>query len=166
MRIPSRKMPQVHAPGPSWLGWLLGLAVVSLTLAVLAKLWWPLAILVPAAIWGIDAVYFRPRDRRIAKDREGESICQFARGFDCRSVDTWIIRAVYEEFSGSFPLRPSDRLKEDLHIAGDDVDYAAMHIAKRTGRGLNGSERNPLYGKIKTLRDVVMFFHHQPRDTA
>jgi hypothetical protein len=136
-------------------------AAVGIVLLPLAATWWPLAILVPAAIVGLSSIDWR-RQRRIAEARKGESICQFARGFDCRTIDTWLIRAVYEEFVWSFPLRPSDRLKEDLRIDGDDLDFGAINIARRAGRCLDGYERNPMYGKIKTLRDVVMFFQHQP----
>jgi hypothetical protein len=37
-----------------------------------------------------------------------------------------------------------------------------MDIARRIGRGLGGYERNPMFGKIDTIRDLVMLFHHQP----
>jgi hypothetical protein len=159
-------MPRVQARELGWFGTVMVLGLAAFQLAALAMLlgmiWWPLAILVLAVIVGISSIGWR-RDRRIAAERKGESICQFARGFDCRSVDTWIIRAVYDEFSGAFPLRPSDRLREDLHIDGDDLDFGAIHIARRTGRTLDEYERNPFYGEMKTLHDLVMFFHHQPR---
>lgn len=38
---------------------------------------------------------------RMAQGRAGESICQFARSIDCRRVDTWVVRAVYEELQRS-----------------------------------------------------------------
>lgn len=37
------------------------------------------------------------REERLVADRQGESIGSFARSFDYRAIDTWIIRAVYEE---------------------------------------------------------------------
>jgi hypothetical protein len=49
-----------------------------------------------------------------------------------------------------------------IRVDGDDLDFGAIHIVRRTGRSLDGYERNPMYGKIDTLRDLVMFFHHQP----
>lgn len=36
------------------------------------------------------------RLRRLAEERNGESICEFARSFDRRVADPWVIRAVYE----------------------------------------------------------------------
>jgi hypothetical protein len=154
-------MPKARAAKAGWPAATVAFGLAALTIAVLVKVWWPLAILVPATILGVDRLLSR-RDRRIAQEREGESVCQFARAFDRRHIDTWIVRAVYEEFSGSFPLRPSDRLKEDLRICDDDLDFGAIHISQRTGRTLDGYERNPMYGNVKTLRDVVMFFQHQP----
>jgi hypothetical protein len=159
MRTPSRKMPK--APEVSWLGAMLVLGFVVLMLVALATTWWPLAILVSAVIACMSLIDSR-RNRKITEERRGESICQFARGFDCRTIDTWIIRAVYEEFAGAFPLRASDRFKEDLRTDSDDLDFGVIHIARRTGRSLDEYERNPMFGKIDTLRDLVMFFHHQP----
>jgi hypothetical protein len=149
------------APEAAWFGTVLALGLAALPFVALATIWWPLAILVPTVIFAISSIGSR-QDRRIAEDREGESICEFARGFDCRTIDTWIIRAVYEEFAGTFPLRPSDRFVEDLRTDSDDLDFGAIHIARRTGRSLDGYERNPMFGKIDTLRDLVMFFQHQP----
>jgi hypothetical protein len=161
VRVPSRRMPRAARLKSGWFGTTLALGLVALLLLGLVAVWWPLAILVAAAVFGISLIGWL-RDRRVAEARKGESICQFARGFDRRTIDTWIIRAVYEEFSGAFPLRPSDRLREDLHIDDDDLDFGAISIALRTGRSLDGYERNPMYGNIKTLRDMAMFFHYQP----
>ena len=144
-----------------WPGTMLALGFGALPFVALASIWWPLAILVPAIIFGLSSIDSR-RNRRIAAEREGESICDFARGFDCRAIDTWIIRAVYEQFSGAFPLRPGDRFKEDLRADGEYLYFGAIDIAQRTGRSLDGYERNPMFGKIETLRDLVMFIHHQP----
>lgn len=108
--------------------------------------------------------------RYLIREREGESICEFARDFDARQVDTWIIRAVYEQLQSNldhvhpaFPVRASDRLKEDLHLDDDDLDIdIAPEIEQRTGRSLEGSKSNPYFGKVKTVRDLVMFFQAQP----
>ncbi|HEX5998235.1 MAG TPA: hypothetical protein VFZ16_02380 [Hyphomicrobiaceae bacterium] len=100
-------MPKAHSAAPGWLGVVLTLGLLALVLAPLAMVWWPLAFIAPAAVLGLSSIEAR-RDRRIAKEREGESICRFARGFDCRKVDTRIIRAVYEEYSRGFPCaRPT-----------------------------------------------------------
>lgn len=39
----------------------------------------------------------KARIKRLAASRAGESICEFARSFERRRVDAWIIRAVYDE---------------------------------------------------------------------
>jgi hypothetical protein len=99
---------------------------------------------------------------------------QFARDFDTRAVDTWIVRAVYEQVQGqlkhvhpAFPVRASDRLKEDLHLDDDDLDMdLAVQVEQRTGRSLDETKANPLFGKVKTVRDLVLFFHAQPKRGA
>ena len=115
------------------------------------------------------------RDRRNARlraERQGEGICTFARAFDRRGVDPWIIRAVHEELQPYFttrdspvPLRPADRLYEELGIDGDELDDVAQTIARRTGRPLVDTERNPVR-PVSTAGDLVHFFAHQPRVQA
>jgi hypothetical protein len=112
----------------------------------------------------------RRRLAELAATRPGESICSFARSFKWREVDTWVIRAVYEELQpycrfgrGDFPLRPTDRLVEDIGV-DEDLDQVAEDIAYRTGRSLSGFANNPLYGKVQTASDLVMFFVHQPKN--
>ena len=107
----------------------------------------------------------------VASQREGQTICEFARDFDARAVDTWIIRAVYEQLQEqlahvhpNFPVRADDRLKEDLLLHDDDVDMDfAAEVEMRTGRPIDNSEGNPYAGKVKTVRDAVLFFQHQPK---
>jgi hypothetical protein len=110
------------------------------------------------------------RLRDIAAARAGESICQFARAFHVRQVDTGIIRAVYEELGrcfGSalapFPLRADDDLFGALELDGDDFDEAVVEIASRTRRSLDDYQRNPHYATLRTPRDVVAFLMAQPR---
>jgi hypothetical protein len=163
MRTPSRRMPPAQGPKGRWLVTMAMVGGVALLLLWLARLWWPLALAVLASIVGLWAIGRRSRPR--ADDtRNGRSICRFARGFDRRTVDTWIIRAVYEESSRGRPVRPSDRL-EDLLPDDDDRDIFLLCVAQRTGRSLEGIERTPI-GRFVTLRDVVMFFHHQPLISA
>lgn len=106
----------------------------------------------------------------LASKREGQSICEFARDFDTRSVNTWIIRAVYEQLQGqlkhihpAFPVRADDRLKEDLLLDDDDLDIdIAQEVEARTGVSIDESGSNPYFGKVKTVRDLVFFFQNQP----
>ena len=109
----------------------------------------------------------------LAASRHGESLCEFARSFDCRVIDTWIIRAVYEElqeelhcYAPDFAIRASDSLEKDLHIEPEDLDLSlAPAISTRTGRTLERIGNNPYWGKVKSVSDLVMFFDKQPHSS-
>ena len=108
---------------------------------------------------------------RLASNRSGESICTFARSFDCRAVDTWIVRAVYETLqetlaSEAFPLRASDRISDEMHLDDEDLEDLAEDIAERCHRTLDESESNPLYGRVETVQDLVLFLANQVRTRA
>jgi hypothetical protein len=93
--------------------------------------------------------------------------------FDCREVDTWVIRAVFESLQpycrfgrGTLPLRPTDDLDGDLRMDPVDLEDLAVGIAHRTGRSLEDGVKNPLYGSVKTASDLVMFIANKPRFIA
>lgn len=106
---------------------------------------------------------------RMAQSRAGESICQFARSIDCRRVDTWVVRAVYEELQRSLsavvavPLRLTDHLQSDLRLDADDLDDLVSDMAQRARRSLADTSANPLFGKVTTVGDLVEFLQAQPR---
>lgn len=112
--------------------------------------------------------------RKLAGSRQGQGICEFAREFDTRLIDTWIVRAVYEQVQShlrhvhpAFPVRASDRLKHDLHLDDDDLDMdIAIEVEQRSGRSLSSTRENPYFGKVETVRDLVLFFQSQPRRNA
>jgi hypothetical protein len=69
-----------------------------------------------------------------------------------------VIRAVYEQLQlqlrhvhPNFPVRPTDRLIEDLKFDPDDMDMA-VDIPQRTGRGWKNTNADPFYGRVKTWR--------------
>jgi hypothetical protein len=106
--------------------------------------------------------------RKLMAPRSDESICTFRKAFDLRQVDPWIIRAVYEEVSGfiengkmKVAIHASDPLLEDLQIDPEDLEDAAETIATRTGYDLGVNPTNPLFGKVISVGDLVMFFTHQ-----
>ncbi len=101
-------------------------------------------------------------DARIAKIRSDDTICDFAQSFDCRVIDPWIVRAVFEEFSDRYPIRSDDSFENDLDIDDEDLDDSIAAIAKRVGRSLDEIEANPMNGKIETVHDLVTFLQHQP----
>ena len=126
------------------------------------------ALACAACFWtGVSNRRERRRLGTLAGAREGESLCHFARSFDKRRVDTWIVRAVHEElqlllrpFAG-FPVRASDSLSGDLGLDGDDVEDLIADVARRAGRSLAQAERNPFYGQVRTVSDVVLFVNAQ-----
>jgi hypothetical protein len=174
MREPSRKMPPTPSRPMTWTG--------ALVLALLGTGLVALVCCVPAFLAPIGAVVLARvvltfsesrRLARLAADRQGESICSFAGSFDCRVVDTWVIRAVFEELQpycrfgrGTLPLRPTDDLDSALRIDSGDLEDLAGDIACRTGRSLEDGVKDPLYGSVKTVSDLVMFFVNQPRRTG
>jgi hypothetical protein len=108
------------------------------------------------------------------KDRKNDSICSFARNFDCRKIDTWVIRAVYEQLQDymqgdhpNFPIRANDNIYDELLIDEEDFELDLVdEIAQRTGRLFNDSEKNPYYGNVNTVADLVYFFNLQPMKNA
>jgi len=176
MKVPSRFMPVASRRPNAWGAWLALAAMGALTLVGLGVVGVAhplatgavLAALVMAAVVSTRAE--RRRLQALAASRRGESIGEFARSFDARAVDTWVIRAVYEEIQAllrashaAFPLRASDQLK-DLGIDPDDLDMdLAVVIAQRTGRSLDHAAQNPYFGAVKTVADLVMFFNAQSR---
>jgi hypothetical protein len=179
MRIPSRRMPLLKRPPAGVIGWLV-LGTLALIFAYLiakllsAHLWVGSALLGAFLAWA----YFDDRRQRrrlenLAAARLNASICHFARSFDARQVDTWIIRAVYEEVRAelehtypSFPVCSEDRLDE-LIVDPDALDMSiAPNVAERTGRSLDNANENPYFGKVRTVGDLVLFLNAQPLKSA
>ena len=116
------------------------------------------------------SAYDRRPLRRLAEQRAGEGICTFARSFDRRATDPWVIRAVYEGFDayfgGALAVRASDRIGEDLRMDGEDVDDLLRDVASRAGRSLEQTESNPFYGQVRNAGDLVLFLLYQPKRGA
>lgn len=179
MRVASRHMPKFTRRPMGLVGWLLiacFLAVVAY-FAVSSSQAFLIALSGFAALFWLAGQQDKREARRLlalASQREGQSICEFARDFEARAVDTWVIRAVYEQLQGqlkhvhpSFPVRADDRLKQDLFLDDDDLDIdLAQEVEMRTGRTLDSSATNPYFGKVETVRDFVHFFQNQPRSAS
>jgi len=129
-----------------------------------------------SVLWTTSVVTDNRRLRRLAGDRVGEDIGTFARAFDRRRepFDPRVVRAVwdalqpYVAFSGgSVPLRPTDRIDEDLNIDADDIDMGVLQeIAERVGRTLENVEANSIYGHVATVGDLVRLVSAQPSRAA
>ncbi|PTT19067.1 hypothetical protein DBR12_13335 [Acidovorax sp. HMWF029] len=168
----SRFMPPVAVRPP--LPWSARCVLVVMAVAFMAVFWTHPVGLGGAllALGSLGAVLSRRealRLARMAQGRAGESICQFARSLDCRRVDTWVVRAVYEEVQRSLseavtvPLRVTDHLQRDLQLDAEDLDDLIADMAQRAQRCLAHTSGNPLFGKVTTVGDLVEFLQAQPR---
>ncbi len=107
--------------------------------------------------------------RRLSQGRTGDPLCNFARAFDTRQVDTWVIRAVWDALqscvmrkSDPFPFLPEDRISEDLGIDSEDLTDIVTDVAERAGYSGDDFELNPMCGKVETVGDLVLFVNQQP----
>lgn len=98
--------------------------------------------------------------KKLTKEREEETICSFARQLNCRETDTWIVRAVYEEMLNYLGYPP--HLDDEIDI--EDMEDIARIIAKRIGRSLKDTEKNPHQEKLNTVGQMILFFTAQPLD--
>lgn len=108
------------------------------------------------------------RKESLAHERKEESICGFARSFDRHATDPVILRAVYETVQAQMcpptvPIRATDRFLEDLDLDDDDLDEIYGEEALLTCRSMADAEKNPVWGGVKTVGDLVTFLHHQAR---
>jgi hypothetical protein len=175
MRRASRYMP-AFVPAPDSTLTLTAACGFLVALAA-GYLWflrrWPIPVvlltLVIAAAVVVKTRQRRRQLRRTAAARSGESLCTFARALPVRDMDPWVVRAVFEQLQlhlqdgcPDFPLRPSDRLVEDLRIDPEDLEPDLVgQIAQRTGRPLTNAKGNPYFGKVFTVEDLVRFFTAQ-----
>ncbi|MEQ8210475.1 MAG: hypothetical protein RH917_11650 [Lacipirellulaceae bacterium] len=167
-RVPSNRMPPYEPEECS----ITCILACGCFIALMATIVWLqplvlLAILAVAMFCFIELKLDQSRIQRNLADRQGESLCSFVRSFDYRNIDTWILRAVYEQIQPhvGFPIRKTDNLTKDLKLAADDVDDLADEIAQRTGRPLIACETNPYYSQVNTIEGLVMFFSHQPQES-
>lgn len=99
-------------------------------------------------------------------ERANTTICTFARSFPRRSVDTLVLRVVWEHVSAILPVRADDDLCADVGLEDPDMDLDLDRIAHECGRSMDGCERNAWYGRVATVRDLVHFLDAQPRLAA
>jgi hypothetical protein len=170
IRASRRKLPSAEplkAVISPWLLLILFLAAAaicwSLHATVAAVILTIFATLIAAGV--VTAPFARRRhEEKLAKLPPNAS-CSYARSFDFRHTETLVMRAVFEELQPfvEFPILASHGLVEDLHLDGEDfsLDIAPV-IAQRLDRTLRGSDRNPYYGRINTVEDLVRFMEAQP----
>jgi len=172
MKKASRFMPKYkEESGNMWLFILFMIVIFGVFAWAMWKV--PYLILCVPAFFLMDAWNEKKRIRhfqQLLDERDDDSICTFSHYFDCRKVDTWIIRAVYEQLQNylrsekeHFPLRPTDDVFIDLRIDEEDFEFDLIEeIAQRTGRSLDNVESNSYFGKASRVENLVYLFNEQP----
>lgn len=169
MRKPSRLMPEYEREPLPIIGRILAWAIAIPLLAIAIPCF---IILLPIFLLSKNDDKAHDWYERIDEERIGESICTFARSFDCRKVDTWVIRAVYEQIQNylkraDYPdlaIRSEDHLFNTLPIDEEDFFLGIdEEISQRTGRTCDFEESNPMNHKVETVGDLVHFYNNQPR---
>ena len=177
MRKLSRWLPPVPPPRMPYAGWIvLGVFSVGLAIVLLRHPLGTLSILgALAAVSYILTIVNNRRLRREATARPGEDIGTFARALDRRApnFDPWIVRAVWDALQPyvrygeqHLPIRPSDRLDEDLRMDPDDLPELAVEIALRVGRSSTDWQRNPKAHSVRTVADLIALIEYQPPEAA
>ena len=175
MKQASRFMPK-YEPKKASKHALIAFFIITATI-VIYQPWYLLVIAGIALLVIVWTAIAQPKIERyfqnLCEERSGLSICEFAREFDPKVVDTWVIRAVYEQLQAALPtkknvpIKASDSLFDTLMLDEDDLDLDLVEeIAQRTSLSLEGYESNPYYGKVTTARNLVLFFNHQADASA
>ena len=171
MRTPSRRMPAAPGRKAKWWAWpFLGAVVAGIAYWFYRQPYLVGVLFAGLGVFVWIQMLWEARLRRhLALSRRDESICNFARSFE-RGTDTWIVRAAYEEVCRfiavdrrPIPVHRDDRCEQDLRVDPEDLDDLARDIAFRARRSMAGCDQNPLYGKVKTVGDIVAFLGHRPR---
>lgn len=177
-RILSRHLPPAPAPAAAlitlvgWLG-IIGLAIWFLAVLYSNPIATVSVLFVLVIAYQMMSRWDTRRRLALAATRPGNPLCTFARAVNLRTVDPWMVRATFEELqpyfpkqAQPFPIRPADKIVDDLSIDPEEVDYIAHAIAVRAGYSLESTEHNPLHGKVETVGELIQYFTHQPRVTT
>jgi len=176
MCLPSRFISPRASPRLGWLGSLLLVALLIgfvCFIYSLSQIGRYITAAMVCSVLGYAWVENKRKKHRfelLASSRNGDTICEFARSFDTRATDTWIIRTAHQELQAvlqsyirDFPVRASDSLLIDLELDLDDVEDLLLDIARRSSRSLEMTEENPYYGRLNTVKDLVHFVNAQPK---
>lgn len=126
------------------------------------------ASILAIVIWMIIDHY---RMKKIAIERGNPNICEYARSFDYRNVDTKIMREVWNEvqlnlgnYNGKpFPVKAEDMFEETYNMHPDDLDDIYWSVADRLGIDTEQPENNPYFNQVTSVKNLVLFLHNQPR---
>jgi acyl carrier protein len=85
---------------------------------------------------------------------------------DYRSLDTNVIRLVYEELSCNYPVRATDHLYKDLGLDSIELEHVMASLAHRCNKSLTAYEDTLLAEEVATVEDVVKLLSRQPNASA
>lgn len=111
------------------------------------------------------------RMKKIAVERGEPNICEYARSFDYREIDTKILREVWNELQEClgklegkpFPIKADDMFKDTYNLDPDDLDEVYWAVADKLGIDTENPENNPYWNKVTSVKNLVLFLHNQPR---
>ena len=94
--------------------------------------------------------------------RRNDNLIDFARQFDVRVVNAWVVRSTYEQLELwlGFPVHPSDRLRLDLKLSAADVGEIVSQVLFRVERFRPES----WLVEAKTVRELIVFINTLPKN--
>jgi len=152
-------------------------------------LWAEIVILLITVFIVLSLISYDLKKHKIFNSRPNDDIGTFTKDLNYRELDTWVIRATYEEISEymkikgkPFPIRPSDKLYLDLGLSCDNLHDMVDNITSRIGRELEliediddliehekfeeneDNDNSPLhYTGACTVEDLIMYINKQPK---
>lgn len=93
--------------------------------------------------------------------RRHDNLIDFARRFDVRVVNAWVVRSTYEQLGLwlGFPVHPSDRLYWDLKLSAADLEEIVFQVLVRVERVRPES----WLIEAKTVRELIFFINTLPK---
>ncbi|WP_415896030.1 hypothetical protein ACMXYQ_07065 [Neptuniibacter sp. PT34_22] len=109
------------------------------------------------------------RMQRLSGERGEVDVCKYAKSFDYRSVDTKIMREVWNElhlwlgkYDGkAFPIKTEDKFEDTYNMDPEDLDDIYLAIADRLGINTENPQKKPYFNKVTSVKNLVLFLHHQ-----
>jgi len=173
MRKPSNQMPQYEVPKMKWyfvvIAWIfLILYLGSIAYKAYDDIAFRYVILMFIVLILVLSGVGVEKYKKSKRSRKEWNIGKFAKEFNLKEVDTWVVRAVYEAVYDEveIPIKADDDIDKDLGIDMGDLgfDEILINVSQRTGRVL--TENSVGHDDIKniiTVRDLVEFFNKLPR---
>jgi len=117
----------------------------------------------------VDNIFDHIERKELALERGKPNFDIFAKQFENYNVDKEIIKEVYssvQRLMGSyngfpFPIEANDSLKNFYKIDPLDIDDIYFEIAKKLKINTDSPELNPLYNKVDTVKDLILFLNYQ-----